>query len=889
MRRSFVTLLSGAVAALLGGVALAGWTFHLPALTRLGPSFSPMAPNAAAGLLAVGAALLSIAFGRPRIAPAAGVWCLLAGGLTLVEYCLLLDLHIDQLLVSDYIHAYRTYAGRMAPNAAVCLFLCGLALLRAPASRRHSIASGAMGAVTLAVGIASLTGYLTGVPMQAWGNWTPMSANAAIGFVAAGLGIMIFAWQSSGSDKESQPHWLALAAGCGGLTISLCLAFSLYTREADRALPEIVIVVGAVISILMAFVIELAFASQRRADAAESLNTKLLQEAEARRDAEKNLHSTYSELEVIHANAPVVLLVLDDHFRVEKANDPAGRFARCEPQDMLGLRHGAAIGCLHSLDDPRGCGHGPSCGECALRLAALDTLCTGTRHQGVEAWVPVCHGGREESRCLLISTAPIELDHSKKVLICAQDMTEHKRDELELQRQARLIDFSEDAIIRTDARGTIQGWNSGAEEMYGWTVPEGRGKGLHSLVKTQPAIAAGIDAILLRDGRWAGELSHTRRDGRRIVVESRHVLVRDHAGDPVEILQINRDITERKKTERELSQSYRRMAAILDGISDGFTFFDRQWRYVHVNPAAARLMRMTRADLLGKTLWELWPHADGSALGEACRRAVAEKIPVQVEAFFPEPLNAWWEVRCYPSHEGLSLFFSDTTQRKRAAEELSQTVGALKTALAEKTVLLKEVHHRVKNNLAVIASLLSMKAGTTDNPEARRALDESQQRIHSMALIHEHLYSGERMDRVEFSEYARELVEQLYSASVSERELVAFDFDSSPVELGVHRAIPCALILNELLANVFKHAFPHGRKGRILVSLKTPSPATLELSVEDDGVGLPQDWENSPSLGWQVVRILAAQLDGSLTAEPSAGTRFVLRFPLVGQTLSSGN
>src|ERR1051326_5126376 len=94
-------LLSGAVAAPLGGAALAGWIFYLPALTRLGPSFLPMAPNAASGLLAIGAALLAVAFGRPRIAPAAGAWSVLAGGLTLVEYCLLVDLHIDQLLAGD--------------------------------------------------------------------------------------------------------------------------------------------------------------------------------------------------------------------------------------------------------------------------------------------------------------------------------------------------------------------------------------------------------------------------------------------------------------------------------------------------------------------------------------------------------------------------------------------------------------------------------------------------------------------------------------------------------------------------------------------------------------------------------------------------------------------
>jgi len=290
------------------------------------------------------------------------------------------------------------------------------------------------------------------------------------------------------------------------------------------------------------------------------------------------------------------------------------------------------------------------------------------------------------------------------------------------------------------------------------------------------------------------------------------------------------------------------------------------------------LVHKTREELLGKNFWELWPHAADSPFGEAYRRAVAQSIPVQVEAFYPDPLNAWFEVRCYPSYEGLSLFFTDTTARKLAGEKLRDTVRALESALAAKTVLLKEVHHRVKNNLAVIASLLNMRACATENSEAKRALEESQQRVHAMALIHEHLYSGDHLDRIEFSEYARELVEQIYSATTQARERVSLSFESDPIEIGIHRAVPCALILNELLSNVFKHAFPDGRQGRISVVLKAPQPGAIELSVEDNGVGLPPGWENSKSLGWQIVRILAAQLEGSLASEPCAGTRFVLRF-----------
>ena len=600
-----------------------------------------------------------------------------------------------------------------------------------------------------------------------------------------------------------------------------------------------------------------------------------------RRAEAAELANSYSELAVIHANAPVVLLVLDDQLRVEKANAPAARLAGRDASGMLGLNMDGAIGCAAALSDPRGCGSGPSCGQCDIRLAALDSLYTGARHQGVEAWVPVLDGGRCEQRCLLVSTAAIELDHSKKVLVCAQDMTEQKRDELELQRQARLIGLSHDAIIKTDARHVVQGWNIGAEEIYGWKVFEARGKSIHTLLKTQPAIAAGVGVILAREGHWEGELAHTCRGGRQIVVESRQVLVRDQAGATIEILEINRDITERKKALQELAQAYRWTTAILESISDGFIFIDRDWRYVYVNPAGARLMHKSREELLGKNLWEVWPHAVDSPFGAAYRRAIEENVPVQFEAFYPEPLNAWFEFRCYPSSEGLSLFFSDTTGRKLSDETLRKTVQALKSALAEKTVLLKEVHHRVKNNLAVIAGLLNVRACASENSAARRALEESQQRVHVMALIHEHLYSGAHLDRMDFSEYARELAEQVHAASIH-GERVCLSFEGDPVELDIHRAVPCALILNELLSNVFKHAFPEDRTGKVAVTLQTCSPALMELAVEDDGVGLPPGWEQSESLGWQIIRILAAQLDASLVAESSSGTRIVLRSPMNG-------
>jgi PAS domain S-box-containing protein len=130
---------------------------------------------------------------------------------------------------------------------------------------------------------------------------------------------------------------------------------------------------------------------------------------------------------------------------------------------------------------------------------------------------------------------------------------------------------------------------------------------------------------------------------------------------------------ESKLAEEKLGAAHSNMVSILDSISDGFVVFDRDWRYTYVNAAAARMVHMSPEELLGKKLWDLWPHAWDSPFGTAYRRAVEENIPGRVEAFYPEPLNAWFEVRCYPSPEGLSLFYNDVTERRRSEQELRES------------------------------------------------------------------------------------------------------------------------------------------------------------------------------------------------------------------------
>ncbi len=184
--------------------------------------------------------------------------------------------------------------------------------------------------------------------------------------------------------------------------------------------------------------------------------------------------------------------------------------------------------------------------------------------------------------------------------------------------------------------------------------------------------------------------------------------------------------------------------------------------------------------------------------------------------------------------------------------------------------------------MAVIAGLLGMQADTMRDTRAAVALAESQRRVESMALIHEYLYSTEHLDRVSFGRYIEQLAHEIFSSYALDPGLVSVRIEAEDIELGVHRAIPCGLILNELFSNALKYAFPAGRSGTVRVHFARLESGDLTLSVGDDGVGLPADfdWENTESVGLRVVSILARQIDGTVTLDRGGGgARFVMHFP----------
>jgi PAS domain S-box-containing protein len=330
---------------------------------------------------------------------------------------------------------------------------------------------------------------------------------------------------------------------------------------------------------------------------------------------------------------------------------------------------------------------------------------------------------------------------------------------------------------------------------------------------------------------------------------------------------------------------------LLQVMADGAVVLDAGGNVVEINPAAQRILGLpgglTAMD--SGLAAERWPALAG---------CFGSTTDVEEEVMIAGPAgDIWLEARGSILHDagghlaGRLVVLRDIGKRKRAEEDLKRSnealmgevaertraQAALSASLREKEVLLKEIHHRVKNNLQIISSLLSLQTANHDIDQTA-ALRESQDRIRSMALIHEKLYRSVDMARVDFRDYVEGLMAGLQRSYFPGPGVRVFA-DVEGIVLDIDLAIPCGLIVNELVSNSLKYAFRDGRAGEIRVGLARNGQNYI-LTVSDNGPGLPPgvDFRNTPSLGLQLVNLLAGQLDGTVELDCSRGTRFKITF-----------
>ena len=343
---------------------------------------------------------------------------------------------------------------------------------------------------------------------------------------------------------------------------------------------------------------------------------------------------------------------------------------------------------------------------------------------------------------------------------------------------------------------------------------------------------------------------------------------------------LEKEIAERKRAVEQHRTGEARYRNLFMSSADAI-YVNHENRVAMVNAACLQLFGApSEAALIGKSPFDLF-HPDFHAqmrerihrmrtMGQAVPRLETRILRLDGSAVDVEVIAAPFS---YDDTFAIHVILRDITDRKRHE-------AAIEASLAEKEVLLKEIHHRVKNNMQVISSLVSLQANEVKDPVIHGVLQEVCHRVQSMALVHEKLYQSADFARVDFADYVQSLLGYLWRAHKTPDAGIRLNTHLEPISLPVNLAVPCALILNELFNNALKHAFVDREEGVVSVSLDTAADNCVRLMVSDDGQGLPPDfdWRKSGSLGLRLVQMLAGQIQAQVAVDSDHGTRFTLTF-----------
>jgi PAS domain S-box-containing protein len=388
--------------------------------------------------------------------------------------------------------------------------------------------------------------------------------------------------------------------------------------------------------------------------------------------------------------------------------------------------------------------------------------------------------------------------------------------------------------------------------------------------------------------KWPGNWEKLRQHG-SLLLESEHQTKHGNRF-PVEVsanyfefagkaysLALVRDITERVKIEAEL----RKLWFVVDQSPASIVLTNPEGLIEYVNTKFTQVSGYTIEEVLGKnprimksgetsreTYKEMWDTITAGHVwhGEFHNKRKNGELFWEAALVSPVRSDRAGEIKHYVAIK------EDITQRKKA--DL-----ALRASLQEKGTLLREIHHRVKNNLQIISSLLSLQAAESGNPDVTNALAESQTRVRSMALVHEQLYRSEKFSAINFRDYLTSMSGKMMEFQMAKRVETVVNVDE--VWLDIVRAIPCGLIVSELLTNCLKHAFVGRDEGHIVVTMQRISDNRVRLEVQDDGRGIPVSVNllEAKTMGLTIIRSLVEQLDGAFHVESENGTHFIIEFP----------
>lgn len=344
-----------------------------------------------------------------------------------------------------------------------------------------------------------------------------------------------------------------------------------------------------------------------------------------------------------------------------------------------------------------------------------------------------------------------------------------------------------------------------------------------------------------------------------------------------------KETEERKYAQQELLNSEIQYHNTLNAIPDWIYVIDKELRIVMINDALQEehIRQGFPIDCTGKKLNRIYPLIPKTTLDEIQHVFSTGEVVVGEQKFFLKDKSIFGEIRKVPIFKDKKvvqvMVMLHDRSKAREIEELKQR------NTEQKEVMLREIHHRVKNNLAIVISMLGMQIRQNSDPALVRIIHDIEMRIRSMALIHEHLYRSEHLDRIPLSGYLHALINIINSTFRDQRIRISADLD--PVDVSIEIALPLGLIANELLTNAFKYAFPDHEEGEIIMELKQSPENITTLTIRDNGVGLPESvsFEGGKTLGMFIVKLLVEQLDGTIEVIADNGTSYRITFTNIYQ------
>ena len=874
---------AGGASIILGALTLAGWVFHMPGLTRAGPSFNPMVANTAIGFVLDGLALILLAGGRRKFAAPGAVWSLIAGVLTLLEYGLSIDPGFDQMLAVDRI-TQTAHPGRLAPNTALCFVLCGLALWcawRARPSGKSATVIAVMGAVVMAIGTASVLGYVAGYPTYVWGQWTQMAANTGVGFVMLGLGVVAVASLGVRGDVALLPRWPAIATVCAGLTVTMSFAYGFvrdvqsdldkvfalgtqigasFPRSAILALWEndiflitVVSVTGVVVSFLLGYLVNLTLTSRRRAQDLQSSNERLEREIFDRKRAEEKLLNSEARFRTAFEQAPygMCLSAIDGRLllvsrtfceilgRPERELLTANWSELTHPED-LGVSQTAAVRLLSGQ---------VSCLEFEKRYIG---------RQGNVIWARV-----------KISMLRDRAGKPAHFVTHIEDVTGRKAAELALrQREERFrtaFEYAPFGLALAARDGRILHVNATSCRMLGYSAEELLALPWSAI--SHPAdVPVSLEAMARLDRdrpEWVEyEKRYLHKEGRFIWVRIR-ISRTSQNSDGWDFVTHLEDITERKRAEEAIRASEERVRLLMDSTAEAIYGIDLQGNCTFANTACLRMLGYADSQtVIGRHMHDMCHHmrADGSVypvgecpIHQSFRRGEGVHIDSEVlwradGTSFPAE---YWSHPVIDEGKavGSVVTFLDITTRKRSEEELVKAKELAEAANVAKSRFLANMSHEIRTPMNGVIGMARLLLDSDLPAEQRRFAEVVRNSAETLKSLLDHILD---LSKIEAGKVTLENLDfGLRRVLEGVVEMLAIGAGRKGLELTclVAPETPCLLRgdagrLRQIVSNLAANAVKFTDQGDVAIRVKPVGDdgrtVTLQFEISDTGIGIPK-------------------------------------------------